>query len=234
MNADVRRKIEMAARVREFSRAHPSDDPSYATMLGRLEDRLTRADALATQERAGLIAERAATARRNALRRRMHFQLLRHLVRVGEAAAKDAPALVGKFRLRSRSATHKAFVISAKAMLADGVANQDLFVSLGLSARMLDELGKAITQFEEVTQSGIGGRTGHIGARADLDAVAIDLLELVELLNTFNQFRFQDNPELAAAWESARMVLGPIRSKPEAPPPEGTETPPLASIAPAA
>ena len=219
MNAEVRRKIEMAARVREFSRAHPSDDPSYATMLARLEDRLARADALATQERAGLIAERAATARRNELRRRMHFQLLRHLVRVGEAAARDAPALAGKFRLRSRNATHKAFVISAKAMLADGVANQELFVGLGLSARMLDELGKAITQFDEVTQNGIGGRTGHIGARADLDAVALELLDLVELLNTFNGFRFQDNPELRAAWESARIVLGSSKSKPAAPPP---------------
>ena len=234
MNADVRRKIEMSARVREFSRAHPSDDPSYATMLARLEDRLSRADALATQERSGLIAERAATARRDELRRAMHFQLLRHLVRIGEIAAKDRPELIGKFRLRNPNSTHKSFLISAKAMLAEGLANKDLFVGLGLSGLMLDELAKAISQFEEVTGSGAAGRTGHIGARADLDAVTGELLELVELLNTFNRYRFRNDAELAAAWESARNVLGPSRPKPEVPPTAGTGTPPSASIAPAA
>lgn len=234
MNRNVRRKLEMAVRVQEFSRAHPADDPSYATMLARLENRLGRAEALATQQRAGLIAERAATARRDELRCALHFQLLRHLVRVGEAAAKDHPELVGKFRLRNPNSTHKSFLISAKAMLADGLANKDLFVSLGLSAAMLDELGKAITEFEEATTSGTAGRTGHIGARADLDSVTDELLELVELLNTFNRYRFRGDPELAAAWESARTVLGPGRARRETPAPEVGATPPVGDVAPAA
>jgi hypothetical protein len=234
MNADVRRKLAMVARVREFSRANPSDDPSHATLLGRLEDRLNRADALAIQERAGRIAERAAKLRRDELRRAMHFQLLRHLVRVGEVAAKQEPGLVGKFRLRSPNATHKDFLVSAKAMLADGVANKDLFVGLGLSAPMLDDLGKALTQFEGVTESGSGGRSDHIGARADLDAVTAEALDLVELLNTFNSYRFREDPELSAAWNSARSVIGPSRSKPVVPPAEAGGAPPAGAVAPAA
>jgi len=234
MNAEVRRKLAMGARVREFSRAHPSDDPSHTTLLGRLEDRLNRADALATQERAGRIEERAGKARRDELRRAMHFQLLRHLVRVGEAAAKQEPELAGKFRLRSPNATHKDFLVAAKAMLAEGVANKDLFVSLGLSAAMLDELGKAIAQFDEVTASGSAGRTDHIGARADLEAIAGEVLDLVELLNTFNLYRFRNDAELTPAWLSAREVLGPRRSKPVVPPTEGGVTPPSGEIAPAA
>ena len=29
MNTDVRRKLDMADRVRDFSRAHPTEDPAY-------------------------------------------------------------------------------------------------------------------------------------------------------------------------------------------------------------
>ena len=235
MNAEVRRKLMMGERVREFSRANPSEDPSHAVLLGRLEDHLNRADALATQERAGRIAERAGKVRRDELRYAMHFQLLRHLVRVGEAAAKQTPELVGKFRLRSFNATHKDFLVAARAMLAEGQANKAAFVGLGLSAAMLDELGVAIAQFQEVLETGNAGRRDHIGARADLAAVAGEIVEAVELLNTFNSHRFQDDPERRAAWDSARLILGSSRSRPPAPPPaEGTVTPAPGSIAPAA
>ncbi len=234
MNADVRRKLVMGARVREFSRTHASEDPSHATLLARLEDRLARADALATQQRAGLINERAATLRKEDLRRAMHFQLLRHLVRVGEAASRQEPGLLGKFRLRGNNATHKAFIVSAKAMLADGVANKELFVGFGLSAAMLDDLGRAIAQFDVVIQSGSIARTDHIGARAHLDALSVEITEVVELLNTFNRYRFRDDPELAAAWGSARDILGPKRPK-SVPPTAGAEgTQPAGEVKPAA
>lgn len=225
----------MAARVLEFSRTNPSDDPSHATLLGRLEARLTRADSLAAQERSGRIAELAASSRRDELRRAMHFQLLRHLVRVGELAAKDNAELVGKFRLRMPNATHKSFLIAAKAMLADGLANKDLFVSLGLSASMLDELGKAVAQFEEATESQAVGKRSHVGARVDLEVVTGELLELVELLNTFNRFRFRNDAEQAAAWDNTRSVLGPFKAKTRATPPGTGEVPPPAGgLAPAA
>ena len=48
MNLNVRRKLEMVTRVRTFSRAHPSTEPTYTTVLGRLEERLAEAQAIAT------------------------------------------------------------------------------------------------------------------------------------------------------------------------------------------
>ena len=223
----------MGTRVRDFCRAHPSDDPSYATLLGRLEDLLTRADGLATQQRAGRIAELWAAARRTDLRRDMHFQLLRHLVRVGELAAKEKPELGGKFRLRAQNSTHKSFLVAAKAMLAEGFANKELFLKLGLSQNMLDELSKEVVDFEGATETGNIGRSDHIGARADLDTVSLEILEVVELLNTFNRFRFRDAPDLAAAWESTRKVLGPVRGR-SAQPNNGKPEQPSGGVAPAA
>lgn len=234
MRKDVRRKIEMATRVRDFSRAHPSEDSSHVAALARLEDRLTRSEALAIEERAGRIAELSAAGRREELRRSMHFQLLRHLVRVGELAAKDKPDLVGKFRLRMPNATNKAFLVSSKAMLADGLANKDLFVRLGLSAAMFEDLGKAVAEFEAVTLAGSAGRSGHVGARVDLEAVSVELLEVVELLDTFNLYRFRNEPQLRAEWENVRSMIVPFRAKPEVPAPQSDVTPPAGGIAPAA
>jgi len=47
MRGETRRKIEMAARVREFSRANPSTEQPHEDTVARLEQRIARADALA-------------------------------------------------------------------------------------------------------------------------------------------------------------------------------------------
>lgn len=56
MRSAVGRKLEMAARVRVFSRTHPSEDPGYATVFGRFEERLTRAEAIAARQYEGLVS----------------------------------------------------------------------------------------------------------------------------------------------------------------------------------
>src|SRR2546429_8683245 len=69
MNAVLRRRLERAARVRDFIRAHKTDGTGEGTALARLEELLQRAEALAAQQRAGLVATRSATLRRRAKRR---------------------------------------------------------------------------------------------------------------------------------------------------------------------
>ena len=46
MDAMIRRKLAMVARVLDFSQANPSTDPSYAAVLARLQDRTTKAEGL--------------------------------------------------------------------------------------------------------------------------------------------------------------------------------------------
>ncbi len=220
MNADVRSKLEMATRALEFCRAHPSDDAGYLKQVENLEELLNRAEGLAARQRAGQIAEHAGAARRMELRDQLHDQLLRHLVRVGELAAKEHPELIGKFQLPSTNATNKTYLVAAKAMLAEGQANKDTLTKYGLSEAMLQDLAQAIQEFEATIESGSAGRESHVGARADLDAVAAELMRAVEVLNTFNRRRFRGDAELLAAWDAARLVIGPrTRRKP----PEATE-----------
>ena len=62
MRSEVRRTLEMAARVREFILAHSSTESSYAPVLARLEERLRRAGTIAARQHEGLAAARAARA----------------------------------------------------------------------------------------------------------------------------------------------------------------------------
>lgn len=78
MNAVLRRRFEMAARVREFLRAHRTEGAEAAALV-RLEDLLQRAEVLAAQQRAGVVTTRASTGKRAEVRRALQSTLLRYL-----------------------------------------------------------------------------------------------------------------------------------------------------------
>ncbi len=61
MDAVVRRTLDMADRVRGFNLAHPSDDATIASVVARLEERITRANALAMQQRGGQLDQLTST-----------------------------------------------------------------------------------------------------------------------------------------------------------------------------
>src|ERR1044071_6304311 len=172
MEAHVRRKLEMAARVREFSLANPSEEPSYAIVLGRFEKLLDRAAEFAAQQRAGLIAVRAASASRAGLRHELQSKFLRHLVGVGMVAAKDRAEPDNQFQLPRGNASHLVFLTAVKGMLAKAEEQKEALVSQGMSVGLLEDLGKSVASFEAANQASIGGRRAHVGARAGLRTVA--------------------------------------------------------------
>ena len=232
MKARVRRILAMGVRARNFNRANPSTDAGYIGIAARLEELIPRADALAVQERVGKLEERGATARREQLRRKI-TELLRHLVRVAEVAAKERPELADQFKLPSATGPYKDFITGAKAMVAKATEERELFVRKGLGETLLEELGQLVTQFEATTDSVHSGRRAHVGARADLGPVSDEIVELVNLLDGLNRLRFRDDAERLAAWESARNIVGPFEAKPPTPP-EGGDNPPSTGVAPAA
>ena len=209
----------MAVRVRDFSRAHPSADANYAPVLARLEERVTRMEALAKQQQGGYLATRSSAARRRGLRRRLHHELLLHLVTVAEVAASEEPALAEKFRLPSGNGSHEAFRTLARKMLEQGQAQRELLAKHGLADRLLEDLAAAVDQFDASVGETNEGRRGHVGARAELDAVSDEVMQLVEMLDGLNRYRFGREAEMLAAWNSARhVVVGPRVEKEEAPP----------------
>ena len=234
MLAVLRRRLEMAVRVRDFLRAHRTEGNqeggAEAAAFARLEELLARAGVLAAQQRAGVVAQRGSTAQRAEVRRALQSQLLRYLSAVGRVAARQNTELGAQFRLPATRATNQAFLTLARGMLTKATEQKDLLVSRGMSEQLLDDLAAALTAFEQTLEATRAARREHVGASADLDAVFSEISQQVRLLDGLVRYRFGDNAELLGAWASARNVEGPFRSKAE--PAAGSVTP--AIIKPAA
>ena len=234
MNARTRRKIEMATGALEFSRAHPDPSPGYTAALATLEERVTRAEQLAAQQREGIIEARAATARKRDLRQTLKQAHLVHLARVAAVAAREVPELPQKFVLTRATNAYLAFRTAARGMQAEALGRKEVLVKHGLAESVLESLAQALDQFDAAVEQGSEGRRAHVGASAELDAVADEIVQIVKVMDGLNHVRFAADAEQLAAWASASNVIGPFRpaTKPapkELPaPPAGGEVRPAA------
>ncbi len=223
MDARLRRRLEMAVRVRDFLRAHRTDGVAEGAALARLEELVQRAEVLAAQQRAGIVATRAATEMRAEVRRALRSKLLLYLSAVGGVAASENLELAAQFRL-PRVGPNQAFVTMARGMLEKATAHKDVLVKRGMSEQLLDDLAGTLGEFEQTIEATRAAKREHIGASADLEAVAAEVAEQVRVLDGLVRYRFGDDAELMGAWASARNVLGPFKPKTE-PGAGGSQTP---------
>lgn len=228
MKAQLRRRLEMAERVRDFLRAHRTDGVPEQAALARLEELVQRAEVLVGQQRAGVVASRAATEHRAQVRRALQGKLLRYLTAVGRVAARENAELGAQFRLPRTRGANQAFLGVARGMLEKATAQRALLVGRGMAEQLLDDLAAAITEFEQTLEATRAGRRDHVGASADLEAVLSEVSEQVRLLDGLVRYRFGDSEELMGAWASARSVFGPPRTHTSAAPDPATVVKPAA------
>jgi len=207
MNRRVSRRLEMGTRALEFSEAHPVDSPGYATAVQQLKEQLARAEQLGKEQERGTTEVHAATARKNELKRSIRWSQLVHLAGVAERAAKEVPELVQKFDLPRVPNRNLGFSTVARTMVEEAQRHKDVLIKHGLVEQILDSLGESLDQFDEVVQHGAEGRRVHIGARANLEVAADEVVQIVKILNGYNRHRFITQPDLLAAWTAARNVV---------------------------
>ncbi len=224
METRIRRKLSMAERALAFERAQPSGDASHQSLVDRLQQLTTQATALVQQEREGGVGETAARARRRALRRDIDHQL-RHLARVAVRATRTDPTLAGQLVAPRFNAPNRVFIGAAQSMLQTATTMSATLVAAGLGTAFLADLGDAVGSFNASSATADTGRLDHIGAHADFDAVAREIMELVRLIDGLNTVRLKDQPKLLAEWQAAKSVFGSVRAKPDEPADETPATP---------
>jgi hypothetical protein len=214
MKATLRRRFEMAERVRDFLRAQLSAGvEAVGSALTRLEELVDRAAALVAQQRAGAVAARGAVQQRARVRAELQSRLLHYLAGVAVVAAKENAQLAAEFKLPKGNGANLAFLTVAKGMLEKATVNKELLVAQGLSESVLADIATAIAEFEQTLDASRAARREHVGARGELEEVASDISEQVRLLEGLVRYRFGEDRELMTAWASARNVAGPFRSK---------------------
>lgn len=229
MNAHSRRRVEMGTRALEFSRAHPDSEPGTAEVVARLELLIARANETAAAQRNGLIQVRAASDRKQELRRAMGVPIT-HLAEVGRAAARQEHELGKTFRFRPSASTYLAFRTAARSMATEAQDHREVLVKHGLSQSVLEEFVRMLDQFDEAVVLGYEGRAAHIGATRELRVLARDIFRTVRLMDGRNRQRFAEDGQLLGSWISASTVLGtPGRgTEPEGETPAGGEVRPAA------
>ena len=213
MNAVLRRRLEAAVRVRDFLRAHKTDGVGEGLGLAKLEELLTRAEALEAQQRAGIVATRSSTQQRGQIRGALTTRLLRYLRALG--ALGEGTEMAVQFQVPPSNASQRALLTAAGDMLGKATAQKDVLLTRGMPPTLLDDLAAALGEFEKTIEATRAGRRNHVGASADLESVAALIKKQIRALDGMVRYRFGDNPELMAAWRSARNVLGPFKSKSE-------------------
>jgi hypothetical protein len=211
MRTDLRRRLEMAVRVREFFRTHEAAGSTQDGAVQRLDQLVQRAEALSAQQRAGVIATRVASGERGKLRRRLQGTLVRYLSAVGAAAGRENTELGLLFRLPQFHAPHKAFIEIVKGMLAKATTFKDTLVSRGMSAQLLDDTSAVLAAFEQTLEASHTAQLDHTGATAELRGVLSEISQQVRVLDALVRYRYGNDGEVMGAWDSARNVVGPFR-----------------------
>jgi hypothetical protein len=97
-------------------------------------------------------------------------------------------------------------------MSAEAQNQKEILVKHGLLDSVLQSLSQSLDQFDQAVGQGTDGRRAHVGASAELDAVAEELTQIVRLMDGLNRYRFADDADSLAGWESASNVIGPPRT----------------------
>ena len=92
----------------------------------------------------------------------------------GAVAAKENAELAVQFQVPPSNASHEALLTMARGMLEKATLHKDVLVKRGMSEQLLGDLAGALGEFEQTIEATRAAQRQHIGASADLEAVAAD------------------------------------------------------------
>ena len=220
MRASTRRHLAMAARVFEFFRAHPQDQPSYRELLQELEACLARAEALVSErDEAALQLERA-TARKAELSRIIRHELGPRLAQAAKTVAAERPDLAELFSA-AHGTSGQSFLRAAARILALVPCHGLDPTLIGDLPGVTEELQRVHTIIEECQR--VPERSGR-----QLGEIILEMSRLIGRLDALNRHRFRGDGAAQEAWAAVRSIgvslhlcrgtrSGPPGRQPEAP-----------------
>jgi len=212
MDARTRTILEMGKRALAFAEVHPEQSPANLPALSRLKEILARSDKLIMQQRDGISEVRAATGEKREIRRKIRRTHLPHLSRVAEAAGVERPELAKKLRLPSEALPYLAFRSAVQGILTEAQNEKELLARFGMVDPAPSALAEVLARFDRAVERGVNGRRAHVGARAELDVIADEVLQQVRQLDGLIRFRCANDAEALASWRSASNTIGPARA----------------------
>jgi hypothetical protein len=219
------RRYSMLVRVKEFGAAHadlfPADSLGERT-FAELGGLIGRISAYVGSESSGRNEARQGGLTKGAAREALRTALVA-VARTARGIGVDTPDVADKFRLPVIQSDHE-LATTAQRFVADVTPLSDAFVAHGLPSTVVADLRAKVDAFERARSTQATARESHVGARAGIDATMGSAFALLQRLDAIVENRIGGDPDLLAAWRSARHVEQTMRAVKPAAAPAATAT----------
>jgi hypothetical protein len=205
MQETIRLRIDAGGRALEFCHTHPDPDPGTVQVVDRLGILMDRSGSLALQQRSNLATVAAAISAKTELRVTIGNELA-SLFGVAKSAAVAHPDLAVHRRLPPARTNEKTLLTLAGGAVTEATAAREQLIPCGLRDGMLAGLQASIDAYEAETTRQRNALAAQVGASADLKVVTSDIIKVLKNLDAIHKVRFVKDPEMKAAWKSARNV----------------------------
>jgi len=207
MNRVSRNTLATFQSVQEFITQHPlADAPALlgaqAQELGAVIEGLT---ASAVDQEAGMRFQRVHVQSQRTLREALYMQHMRPISLV----AREVFGVTGTdraFRLPKTRRVSQTVLNAARAMAQAAENNRGVFVLHGLADDFVDQLRSAIDALTQARTSKTSNLRRLVTATASTDGLVKRGRKAVRLLDAILVPRFAQEPELLAAWRTAKKV----------------------------
>lgn len=210
MNALENRQLEMLARVREFGVARAADFPAgtlgqemFTTLTQVVASLATHATSQTSQRNEAKKNTTAKAAARETL-----LASLAALQRTARVLALADPGLEKSFRL-PRKVTDQSLLTAARAMAATAAPLAGELTRHELPADFVTQLSAQITALEETITNRSEARSAQVTATASIGQTVEQGLEIMQRLGALVRNKYGTQPQVMAAWETARRVTRP-------------------------
>ncbi|MEO8634862.1 MAG: hypothetical protein ABI587_06255 [Gemmatimonadales bacterium] len=208
MEKKNRLTLDAGGRGAAFCHTHPDTDPAAIAVATKLDATMGRAEILTGQQVASEQAVSAAVNTKEEIRLSMENGLAATYA-ISTVAAKTFPDLAIHRRRPRTHASEVTLLTSARVALAEAEANKDRLIPFGLTTAMLDTLRADIPAYGDAVLRQRNAHAAQVGAVSDLRQVCSEVVRLLKSLDAINRLRFKQDPEMLAAWKSARNVAWP-------------------------
>ena len=207
MERVVRNAVNTFERVHEFLAQHPwSDAPAtLGAQATELDDVIAHVSLDSLDQEAGVRLVRAHAKSQRNLRNTLYTDHMHPISRV----AREVFGVTGMdkaFRMPKPGAANQTLIASAGAMAEVAEKEKDVLLKHGLPEDFIEQLKAAATSLADARSAKVQSARRRTTATAALDDQVKRGKKAVRLLDAILQPRLAKDPELLAAWESAKHV----------------------------
>ena len=207
MQRSDRSTLSSLQRVQEFLAQHPMSDvpASLGAQASALNEVITRLSTEAVDQEAG----RRLSSVHSESQRQLRKQLVTDHVRPISRVAREVFGVTGMdraFRMATVGKSNQALIAAAGAMAEAAEKQKDVFVQHGLSQDFIEQLQAAATALGDARNAKVESARRRVTATAAVTDQLKRGRKAVRLLDAILQPRLAKDPELLAAWRSAKRV----------------------------